>query len=88
MTVQRSTSSQSKNSTSSAPPDRPRTWSALFDDKPVRIVFAFMCHWSMQANRNIHLCRKKSTQLQIPQQSTQTQQTCGYRHMTKTSGVF
>ena len=31
----------------------------------------------------------KSTHLQvIPQQSTQTQQTFGYRHTTKTSGLF
>ena len=42
-TVQCSASSQSKNSTSSALPGRPRTWSALFDDKPVRIVFVCMC---------------------------------------------
>ena len=32
---------------------------------------------------------RKSTYLQfIPQQSTQTRQTCGYRHTTKTSGLF
>ena len=31
----------------------------------------------------------KGTRLQvIPQQSPQTPQTCGYRHMTKTSGLF
>ena len=31
----------------------------------------------------------KSTHLQVvPQQSTQMQQTCGYRYTTKTSGLF
>ena len=43
----------------------------------------------MQANRNIHLCTEEASIYKLSHsKSPETQQTCGYRHTTKTSGIF
>ena len=53
-----------------------------------RVYYNFQ--WSRQANQQKHTSMQwKSTHWQaIPPQSTQTQQTRGYRHTTNTSGLF
>ena len=43
----------------------------------------------MQVNRNIHLCQEKAPIYKLSRsKAPKTQQTCGYTHTRKTSGLF